>query len=79
VSGRLDAPAEFGCGHVLADAYLGGRQPPLGRSPQPQLPGQDLARQLASDTGRVSRMRGNASVMSASGHDDQADAHELLR
>jgi hypothetical protein len=39
----------------------------------------DLARQLASDTGTVSRMRGNASVMSVDGHHDQADAHELLR
>jgi hypothetical protein len=38
-----------------------------------------LARQLASDTGRVSRMRGNASIMSTGDHDDHADAHELLR
>jgi hypothetical protein len=39
----------------------------------------DLARQLASDAGRVSRMRGNASVRGAGGHDDQAGARELLR
>ena len=39
----------------------------------------DLARQLASDTGRVSRTRGNASVMGAGSLHDQADAHELLR
>lgn len=37
-----------------------------------------LARRLASDT-RVSRMRGDASVMGTGGHDDQAGAHALLR
>jgi hypothetical protein len=38
-----------------------------------------LAQQLAPGTGKVSRIRSNASVMSADRHGDKASAHELLR
>jgi hypothetical protein len=45
----------------------------------PLPPGQDLARRLASGTGGLSRLRGNARATST-GHDkSQADGHALLR
>jgi hypothetical protein len=63
---------------VLADAGQGGCQLP-GPRQSGSCQAKNLARQLALDTSRVSRLRGNASVMSAGSHHDKADAHELLR
>jgi hypothetical protein len=47
--------------------------------PHSQPPGQDLARRLASGTGGLSRLRGNARAMSTATGDNQAGGHALLR
>ena len=91
----MDASFKQRCEAVLADAHQGWREvlAPVVRTFRPyavkaltawrwrsrSCQASGLAQQLAPGTGKVSRIRGNASVTSADRHSDKASAHELLR